>query len=178
MPGKENQLFSIYILRLHLWNFTWQRLLSLEFCNKNINISAPSDNPSSEYSSSRYFPSSLSNMTRVMKWREEKRILGRWGNLGVRSYERSLIHHVTPQHHHHHHHHQDPAKRRSPFLQTLFSSSSSPQFKGIIGNVWSLRRDCLSPPQPSFRPAQSPNLLQQQHQKYFFEFVFQWTFCT
>ena len=104
MPGKENQLFSIYILRLHLWNFTWQRLLSLEFCNKNINISAPSDNPSSEYSSSRYFPSSLSNMTRVMKWREEKRILGRWGNLGVRSYERSLIHHVTPQHHHRQHH--------------------------------------------------------------------------
>ena len=105
MPGKENQLFSMYILRLHLWNFTWQRLLSPEFCNKNINISAPSDNPSSEYSSSRYFPSSLSNMTRVMKWREEKRILGRWGNLGVRSYERSLIHHVTPQHHHSHHQH-------------------------------------------------------------------------
>ena len=122
MPCKENQLFSIYILRLHLWNFTWQRLLSLEFCNKNINISAPSDNPSSEYSSSRYFPSSLSNMTRVMKWREEKRILGRWGNLGVRSYERSLIHHVTPQHQHHHlhhHHSQDLAKRRSPSLQTL-----------------------------------------------------------
>ena len=136
MPGRENQLFSIFFLRQHMRNFTWQRLLSLEFCNKNTNITAPSDNSSSEYSSSRYFPSSLSNMTRVMKWREEKRILGRWGNLGVRSYERSLIHHVTPQHQHHHlhhHHSQDPANRGSPSLQTLCSSSLSPQFKGIIG---------------------------------------------
>ena len=120
MPGRENQLFSIFFLRQHMRNFTWQRLLSLEFCNKNINISAPSDNPSSEYSSSRYFPSSLSNMTRVMKWREEKRILGRWGNLGVRSYERSLIHHVTPQHHHHHHHHPMIRQREDRPLSKLF----------------------------------------------------------
>ena len=31
--------------------------------------------------------------------------IGKVGNLGVRSYERSLIHHVTPQHHHSHHQH-------------------------------------------------------------------------